>query len=34
MKETITAMIPVKEFTQDSYLVMITKEGIIKRKQI
>ncbi|NDO46263.1 DNA gyrase subunit A [Clostridium sp. MD294] len=30
-EETITAMIPVKEFTQDSYLVMITKEGIIKK---
>ncbi len=30
-EETITAMIPVKEFTQDSYLVMITKSGIIKK---
>lgn len=29
--ETITAMIPVKEFAEDSYLVMITKEGIIKK---
>ncbi len=29
--ETITAMIPVKEFTEDTYLVMITKEGIIKK---
>ena len=29
--ETITAMIPVKEFTKDSYLVMITKDGIIKK---
>ena len=29
--ETITAMIPVKEFAKNSYLVMITKEGIIKK---
>src|SRR3989344_2659608 len=29
--ERITAMIPVKEFNRDSYLVMITKDGTIKR---
>ncbi len=29
--ETITAMIPVREFKEDEYLVMITKDGIIKK---
>lgn len=29
--ETITAVIPVREFTENKYLVMITKQGIIKK---
>ena len=29
--EDITAVMPVKDFEEDKYLVMITKEGIIKR---
>lgn len=29
--ETITAMIPVREFKEEEYLVMITKQGIIKK---
>ncbi len=29
--EQITAVIPVKEFKEDEYLVMITKEGVIKK---
>lgn len=29
--ETITAVIPVKGFSEDSYLVMITKQGVIKK---
>jgi DNA gyrase subunit A len=30
-KERISAVIPVKEFTEDSYLLMITKKGIVKK---
>lgn len=29
--ETVTAVIPVKEFREDRYLVMLTKQGIIKK---
>lgn len=29
--ESITAVIPVKEFSEDKYLVMVTKNGIIKK---
>ncbi len=29
--ENVTSMIPVKEFEEDKYLVMVTKHGIIKR---
>lgn len=29
--EKVTSMIPVKEFEEDKYLVMVTKNGIIKR---
>lgn len=29
--EKVTSMIPVKEFEQDKYLVMVTRRGIIKR---
>ena len=29
--EKITSIIPVKEFSEDKYLVMVTKEGIIKK---
>ncbi|HCT64342.1 MAG TPA: DNA gyrase subunit A [Lachnospiraceae bacterium] len=29
--ETISAVIPVKEFLEDKYLVMITKQGVIKK---
>lgn len=29
--ETITAMIPVKEFSEHNYLMMITKQGVVKR---
>ncbi len=29
--ETVTAMIPVKEFEEDKYLIMVTRKGIIKR---
>lgn len=29
--ETISAVIPVKEFHEDKYLVMITKQGVIKK---
>ena len=29
--ETITAVVPVKDFSEDHYLVMITKKGIIKK---
>lgn len=32
--ENITAIIPVKEFKEDEYLVMITKEGIIKKTEM
>ncbi len=30
-KERITAMIPIKEFSEESYLVAVTKEGTIKK---
>lgn len=32
--ESITAIIPVKEFKEDEYLVMITKQGIIKKTEM
>jgi DNA gyrase subunit A len=32
--ESITAVIPVKEFKEDEYLVMITKQGIIKKTEM
>lgn len=32
--EKITAMIPIKEFSQDEYLVSVTKQGIIKKTEI
>lgn len=32
--ESITAVIPVKEFKDDEYLVMITKQGIIKKTEM
>ncbi len=32
--ESITAIIPVKEFKEDEYLVMITKQGIIKKTKM
>lgn len=32
--EKVTSMIPVKEFEDDKYLVMVTKDGIIKRIEL
>lgn len=32
--EKITAMIPVKEFSEDKYLTMLTKKGIIKKTSL
>lgn len=32
--EKITSIIPVKEFSEDKYLVMVTKEGIIKKTNL
>lgn len=32
--EKVTSMIPVKEFEDDKYLVMVTKKGIIKRIEL
>ncbi|MBQ5399081.1 MAG: DNA gyrase subunit A [Ruminococcus sp.] len=32
--ENVTSMIPVKEFEEDKYLVMVTKNGIIKRIEL
>ena len=32
--ESITAIIPVKEFKEDEYLVMITRQGIIKKTEM
>lgn len=32
--ETVTAVIPVKEFREDRYLVMVTKYGIIKKTEL
>ena len=32
--EKITSIIPVKEFSEDKYLVMVTKEGIIKKTDL
>ena len=29
--ETVTAVIPVKEFREDAYLMMVTKQGIVKK---
>ena len=29
--ESVTAVIPVKEFREDRYLVMLTKQGLIKK---
>jgi DNA gyrase subunit A len=32
--EKITAVIPIKEFTEDGYLVMATKKGMIKKSEL
>ena len=32
--EVVTSMIPVKEFEEDKYLIMVTKKGIIKRIEL
>jgi len=32
--EKITSMIPVKEFEEDKYLIMVTRQGIIKRIEL
>lgn len=32
--EIVTSMIPVKEFEEDKYLIMVTKKGIIKRIEL
>ncbi len=33
-RERITAVIPIKDFTQDKYLIAVTKNGIIKKMHI
>ena len=32
--EKVTAYLPVKEFTDDNYIVMVTKQGVIKKTQL
>lgn len=33
-RETVSAVIPIRDFTEDGYLVFATKEGIVKRTEL